>query len=86
MEVAEFIEETSRIEKFFEKELTKFQRDEWYNELKQMPVNRYRQIVNASFKKCKFMPKLADIIAIQEELPYRTKHSYSKTKSRLCKV
>lgn len=70
MEISEFIEETSKIERFFEKELDKFQRDMWYQELKNMPINRYRQVVNKSFSKCKFMPKLADIILIQEELPY----------------
>lgn len=83
MEIAEFVEETARIENFFEKELTKFQREEWFKELKNMPVTRYRQIINNAFRKCKFMPKLADIISIQEGLPYRTKHSDSKTKSRV---
>lgn len=83
MEIAEFIEETARIEKFYEKELEKFQRDIWYQELKNLPINRYRQIVNNTFRKCKFMPKLADIISIQEELPYRTKCNNSKTKSRV---
>ena len=72
MEIAEFIEETGRIENFFEKELTKFQRDEWYKQLKIMPINRYKQVVNQSFRECKFMPKLADIVSISEELPYQT--------------
>lgn len=70
MEVVEFIEETARLEKFFEKELDKFQRDIWYQELRHIPLNRYRQIVNKCFGKCKFMPKLADINAINDELPY----------------
>ncbi len=71
MEVAEFIEETNRIEKFYEKELDKFQRDEWYKNLKNIPLERYRQIINNIFRKCKFMPKLADIIEMQEELPFQ---------------
>ena len=71
MEVSEFIEETNKIEKFYEKELDKFQRDEWYKNLKNIPLERYRQIINNIFRKCKFMPKLADIIELQEELPYQ---------------
>lgn len=70
MEISEFIAETSRIENFFEKELTNFQRDIWYQELKDVPINRYRQIVKKAFSECKFMPKLADITAINKELPY----------------
>ena len=75
MEVTEFIQETGRIESFFEKELTKFQRDEWYQELKSMPINRYRQIVKQTFRECKFMPKLADIVSINNELPYSGNNS-----------
>lgn len=87
MEVAEFIEETSRIEKYYEKELDKFQRDIWYQELKNQPVNRYRQIINQIFRKCKFMPKLADIISIDEELPYTqiNKEVTEKVKCNKCK-
>ncbi len=70
MEVAEFIDETARLEKFFGKELDKFERDIWYQELKKMPISRYRQIVNKCFSKEKFMPKLATIVSINEELPY----------------
>ena len=71
MQIAEFVEETSQIEQFFEKELTDFQRENWYQELKYIDIERYRQIVKQVFRKCKFMPKLADIITIQEELLYQ---------------
>lgn len=84
MEIPEFIEETSKIENFFEKELTKFQRDEWYKELKNIPVNRYRQIIKQVFRKCKFMPKLADVVSIQEELPYE-KSSINEIEKVFCK-
>lgn len=70
MQISEFIEETSKIEKFYEKELDLFQRDIWFQELKNITVQRYRQIIKQVFNKCKFMPKLADIVSINEELPY----------------
>ena len=78
MEVAEFIEETSKIEQYYDKELDKFQRDIWYQELKNQSVSRYRQIINQVFRKCKFMPKLADLVSINEELPYQTSKKEEK--------
>lgn len=80
MEIVEFIEETNRIEKFFEKELTKFQRDEWFKELRNIPINRYRQIINQVFRECKFMPKLADIVSINNEMPYNSNNNNLKRK------
>lgn len=85
MEIAEFIEETNRIEKFFEKELTTYQRDEWFKELKNMPMNRYRQIINQTFRQCKFMPKLADIVSINNEMPYNTNNNNLREKVE-CKI
>lgn len=72
MQISEFIEETNKIEKFYEKELDKFQREIWFQQLKILSVERYRQIIKQVFNKCKFMPKLADIVSISEELPYNT--------------
>lgn len=80
MEIAEFVEETARIENFFEKELTKFQRDEWFKELKNMTINRYRQLVNQAFRQCKFMPKLADIVSINMEMPYNSNNNIIREK------
>lgn len=64
----EFVEVTSDLEKFFDKELKEFERLQWFQELKSMSVMKYRQIIKQTYRKCKFMPKLADIIAINEEL------------------
>ena len=70
MQISEFIEETSKIEQYFVKELDDYQREIWYNELKDIDLNRYRQIIRQVFRKCKFMPKLADILDINDTLPY----------------
>ena len=80
MEISEFIDVTTKMENFFEKELTKFQRDEWYKEFKNIPVSRYRQIINQTFRQCKFMPKLADLVSINTELPYNTNNNIIKEK------
>ena len=40
MQISEFIEETSKIEQYFGKELDDYQREIWYNELKNIDLNR----------------------------------------------
>ena len=82
MEISEFITETNRIENFYEKELTEMQRKEWYRELKNMPINRYRQIVTQSLRECKFMPKLADIVSINNNLPYNSSSQQDLVKEK----
>lgn len=73
MEVKEFVEETSKIEKYYGKELDEFQRKVWFQELKTIDIKRYRQITREIYRQCKFMPKLSDILDIQNELPYAQK-------------
>lgn len=84
MLLPEFVNETSRIENFFDKELTKFQRDEWFRELKNISIQRYRQIVQEAFRKCKYMPKLADILEIQKSLSFKAPEEKGKVECDIC--
>ena len=84
MLLPEFINETSRIENFFDKELTRFQRDEWFRELKNISIQRYRQIVQEAFRKCKYMPKLADILEIQRSLTFNAPEVKEKVECVIC--
>lgn len=65
----EFVEETSNLEKFYEKDLKEYERVIWFKELKSLDVSRYRQIIREAYKRCKMLPKLADIIKINNEIP-----------------
>ena len=65
----EFVEETNNLEKFFDKELKDFERVIWFKELKNIDVARYRQVIKEAYRQCKFMPKLADIIKLNNDLP-----------------
>ena len=68
MQITEFMQETMKLEKFYAKEMEQYEKDIWYQELKNMPVNRYSQIIKKAFSQCKFMPRLADIVAINKEM------------------
>lgn len=70
MTIGEFVEETSKLEKYFGKELDEFQRKIWYEEIENLSLQRYRQIIRQVFKTSKFMPKLADIIEINSTLAH----------------
>lgn len=65
----EFLEVTQEIEKFFDKELTSEQSKIWFEELRKLSKERYRQISREIYKTQKFMPKLADVIEIDKTLP-----------------
>lgn len=84
MTLTEFINETRRIEQFYDKELNDVQRDEWYKNLKNIAIEKYRQIINVSMERCKFLPKLADILEIQRTLNYEKKQEKQIIKCSKC--
>lgn len=75
MTVAEFVEITAEIESFYNKdgeEKNKYndpQNKFLYEELKNITKARYRQVAREAYRNCKFMPKPAELIAIEKELP-----------------
>lgn len=60
MTEAEFVEVLSRLENYFEKEYTTFQRQEMYGFLKKWNKEKFNRVVNWCIQNCKFLPKLAD--------------------------
>lgn len=80
MQMTEFMQETDKLEKFYGKEIEQYEKNIWFQELKSIPVKRYSQIIKKAFTECKFIPKLADIVAINRELPYNTNTESVKEK------
>ena len=86
MQIKEFVEATHDLEDFFDKELRDFERKQWFEELQNMTIERYRQIIKESYRKCKFLPKLVDILNFNNELAYATqKKQVSKVHCDICK-
>lgn len=73
MTQSEFIEATSRVETYFDKEYTTGQSQEMFKELKDISVERYRQLVSAVMRKCKFLPKIADFVEANIQEPFSAK-------------
>ena len=86
MELNEFMQETDRLEKFYNKELEQYEKDIWFQELKILPAKRYQQIIKKAYTEYKFMPKLADIIEINKQMPYEKKiKTDEKVECKKCK-
>lgn len=66
MKIEEFDEETRKLEKFYDKEIPEEQRKIWYEEFKGISITRYKYLISQVYRKCKFMPKLADMIEINK--------------------
>ena len=67
MKIEEFDEETRKLEKFYDKEIPEEQRKIWYEEFKGISITRYKYLISQVYRKCKFMPKLADMIEINKK-------------------
>ena len=70
MKIEEFDEETQKLEKFYEKDIPDEQRKIWYEEFKGISITRYKYLISQVYRKCKFMPKLADMIEINKSIGY----------------
>ena len=57
----EFVQATTRLENYFDKEYKPEQMKEMYNMLKEWSLSKYVKAVNHCIRNCKYLPKLADI-------------------------
>lgn len=81
----EFLEVTREIEKYYEKELKAEESRIWFEELKNIPKERYRQITRECYKTLKFMPKLPDIIEKNKTIPSEEKKNNTVYGCSRCK-
>ena len=58
MQINEFIEATSRLEKYYAKEYTKDQLEIMYDELKHLDISRYKKLISVVMHSEKYLPKL----------------------------
>lgn len=68
----EFIEATTRLENYYGKEYTNEQRKIMFSELGHLDIARYRKLISAVLRKCKYLPRIVDFIEADKEEPYNT--------------
>lgn len=85
MKLEEFDEEVSKLERFYQKEVTDEQRRIWYTELRNLDISRFKYIISQVYRTSKFFPKLADILEINANLGYsQAKQEENKNKCKRC--
>lgn len=85
MEISEFVEATTRLENYYGKEYTTEQRKIMHEELKNLSIERYKQLISAVIRKSKFLPKIADFIEANIEEPYTSnKEEHQKVDCKKC--
>lgn len=85
MTQSEFVEATSRLETYYGKDYTTGQFQEMFKELKDMNVERYRQLISAVMRKSKFLPKIADFVEANIEVPFSIqKNDLQKVECKKC--
>lgn len=71
MTVHEFLGIIEKLEAFYKKQLEQIEKDMWYNEFGNLTAKRFEEVLHKAYTTCKYMPKLADVVAINKELPYQ---------------
>ena len=69
MNKKEFRKVTEMLEENFNKKMDIRIFELWYEEFKDLPLERYKNIVVKAIKEKKFMPTLAEMIELKKELP-----------------
>lgn len=85
MTFGEFIEETSKLENYYEKEYTLEQRKIMYEEVKNIQVEKYRADVRQLLRNNKFLPKLADVLAVNKEIHINSNNNFKNIECKKCK-
>lgn len=84
MQSGEFVEATTRLEQYYGKEYTNEQRQIMFDELQNLPIERYKQLISMLIKKSKFLPKIADFTEVDIETPYTIQDKIQKTECKKC--
>ena len=84
MTIGEFIEATNRLENYYGKEYTKEQLKIMHEELQDLSIDRYKQLISAIMKKSKFLPKIADFLEVDNEIPYSRKEDQKIVECNIC--
>ena len=69
MNKKEFRKVTEMLEENYNKKLDIRIFELWYEEFKDLPIEKYEKIVVIAIKEKKFMPTLAEMIELKKELP-----------------
>jgi len=86
MQISEFVEATAKIETYYGKDYTTEQRQIMFEELEDLDIERYRKLISTVLKACRYMPKIADFVEANRDLPYEEKTIDEVVECDICKT
>lgn len=81
----EFIEATSRLEKYYEKEFSIEQQRIMFEELREVSVEKYKKAITYCIRNSKFLPKIADILNAINEVKTIVAKETTRIECKKCK-
>lgn len=86
MTTKEFLIEIKRLELNYGKELEEELKRQWFQEFKQMTIERFKLIVTTVMKREKYMPRLYELFQVNKELASLeiNKNEIKKYKCSIC--
>ena len=66
----EFLQYVGEVQNFYGQKLSQMELNIWFENLKFMTMQRFNYILAEIYKTNKFMPKLAEVLAIHNSIPY----------------
>ena len=81
----EFIEATSRLEKYYEKEFSIEQQRIMFDELREVSVEKYKKAITYCIRNNKFIPKVSDILNAINEVKTIVAKETTRIECKKCK-
>jgi len=81
----EFIEATSRLEKYYEKEFSIEQQRIMFEELREVSVEKYKKAITYCIRNNKFIPKVSDILNAINEVKTIVAKETTRIECKKCK-
>ena len=82
MKIEEFNDIMEQLQNFYDKEITDDIQKIWYNEFKDPSFERFKLIISKIYKTNKFMPRLADLIEVNNHLGTITNSTPKESKEK----
>ena len=88
MVFTEFIENVEKMQRFYEKEYNEMQKQEMFRYFSKYNDKRFKYIISKVYQKNKFLPSLAELIEIDQNIPYTEiqKQELKLEKKENCKI
>lgn len=84
MIISEFRDKIAEVERFYSKEYVAEQKNELYRYFKDHTIKQFAYIISKVYQKCKFLPSVAEIVEIEQDIPFSKIRKVQLTDCKNC--